>query len=260
MRRYNYNILTGILLTLSIIGFALAAPVIEQEKHQARIDVVEIPKNVITVVEKRGSKLQEFWEGFLSGKLVKPPAPNPASSPIANAAPLKETFCWPGGSCFGSTINNLKVVLSSDYQMHHGPITSGSGESHNFPVMEAPRVQDPPLSSPPPKQTPDGTPPPESARPKGWWGQTSGHGPSPPLTEVDPRPQSSPDNSHPQSWSADFQQTDLQTANYAAKGKAKESGPVPGTAGDAGNMAQRELQPEPAGGSLEPELNINVER
>jgi hypothetical protein len=52
MRRYN--IVYGFLLFLSIIDFALAAPVLVQEKRQACVDVVHIPRDVITVLGKRG--------------------------------------------------------------------------------------------------------------------------------------------------------------------------------------------------------------
>ena len=65
MRRYD--IVSGILLILSIIDFASAVPVVVQEKHQARVDVVHIPKDVITVLEKRGKEdeLEKLWEKFL---------------------------------------------------------------------------------------------------------------------------------------------------------------------------------------------------
>jgi hypothetical protein len=45
--------LFGILLILSIIDFALAAPVLVQEKRQAYADVEQIPKDVRTVLRKR---------------------------------------------------------------------------------------------------------------------------------------------------------------------------------------------------------------
>ena len=48
-----YNIVTGILLTLPIVDFALAAPVLVQEKSQARVGGVHIPKDVITGLWKR---------------------------------------------------------------------------------------------------------------------------------------------------------------------------------------------------------------
>jgi hypothetical protein len=53
MRRYG--IIPGILLILSIIDFALAVPVLlVPEKRQAGIDVMHIPKDVISVLGKRG--------------------------------------------------------------------------------------------------------------------------------------------------------------------------------------------------------------
>ena len=67
MRRYD--IVTGILLILSTINLTLAAPVSVQEKHQARVDVVHIPKDVITVLEKRGKgdDIEKLFEEYLAG-------------------------------------------------------------------------------------------------------------------------------------------------------------------------------------------------
>ncbi|KAN0102324.1 hypothetical protein V8E52_012058 [Russula decolorans] len=118
MRRYD--IVSGILLILSIIDFALAAPspVLVQEKRQACIDAVPIPKDVITVLGKRGDEeleklLEEYFKAMgkpvessdahASSSLAPPgpdhgstvtnaaqsPAPNPASS-TANPDPLME--------------------------------------------------------------------------------------------------------------------------------------------------------------------------
>ena len=49
----RYNIVSGILLVLSIIDFALAAPVLVQEKRQACVDM-HISKEVTTMLGKRG--------------------------------------------------------------------------------------------------------------------------------------------------------------------------------------------------------------
>jgi hypothetical protein len=54
MRRYD--IVSGILLILSIVDFALAAPVLVQEKRQACVDVVPIPKDGVPVLGKRGNE------------------------------------------------------------------------------------------------------------------------------------------------------------------------------------------------------------
>ena len=104
MRRYE--IVTEILLILSIINFALTVPVV-QEKRQARIDV---PRDAITVLGKRTKLvgLEAFWkESFEaagsrspdthsssslgpeneSTNVMPPPAPNPASS-TTNQVPV----------------------------------------------------------------------------------------------------------------------------------------------------------------------------
>ncbi|KAF8502832.1 hypothetical protein F5888DRAFT_1800388 [Russula emetica] len=119
MRRYD--IVSGILLILSIIDFALAAPVLVQERRQAGIDMAHIPRNVITVLGKRGDdELEKLAEDYFktggkpvdssgahapsssapsdsappgpdhgSTNVVQSPAPNPASS-TANPDPLIE--------------------------------------------------------------------------------------------------------------------------------------------------------------------------
>ena len=87
--------------------------------------------------------------------------------------------------------------------------------------------------------------------------------PEEPENEVVPGPPSTPESTDPedpQSLSAGVQpeglraamyaNEDLQAAMYAAKGKAKESRSIAGTATDVGNASQRELQP--AESSLDP--------
>jgi hypothetical protein len=123
MRRHD--IVSGILLILSIIDFALAAPVLVQEKRQACVDAVHIPRDVtdvITVLGKRGpgeedlDKLANLAKEHLetgekpvessdahappssappgpdpgSTNVVPAPAPNPAPS-TANPTPLMES-------------------------------------------------------------------------------------------------------------------------------------------------------------------------
>jgi hypothetical protein len=115
MRRYD--IASGIFLILSIIDFALAAPVLPvvQEKRQARVNLVHIPRDAITVLRQRGGedvyKLASLAEEYLktsvessdahassssaplgsghgSTNVVQAPPPNPASS--INPNPLME--------------------------------------------------------------------------------------------------------------------------------------------------------------------------
>ncbi len=88
MLRYHILVVFGIFLILSIINFALTAPVLVQRKRPAYVDMVDIPKDVIL---KRGdgdmAKLaEEYFETW--GKPIESSdthsssstAPNPASS------------------------------------------------------------------------------------------------------------------------------------------------------------------------------------
>ena len=116
MRRYD--IVLGILLILSVFDFALAAPVLVQEKRQVVVDVMQIPKDMITVFGKRAGEeldqLEKLAEEYLEtskepvessdahassssalpvpgpdhGSMndVQVPEPNPASSTTANDA------------------------------------------------------------------------------------------------------------------------------------------------------------------------------
>ena len=106
MRRYD--VVSGAIFILSIVDFALAAPVLVQEKRQASADVVHIPKDLISVLGKRGDTvtvdnlLDEFYKAMEgqaessnahassssvpsgpdhgSTRVVQAPPPNPASS------------------------------------------------------------------------------------------------------------------------------------------------------------------------------------
>ncbi len=62
MRRYN--MLFRILLILSVANFALAAPVLVQEKRPACVDVVHVPRDVITVLGKRMDEFLWMMENF----------------------------------------------------------------------------------------------------------------------------------------------------------------------------------------------------
>jgi hypothetical protein len=56
-----YYIVSGILLILPIINLVVTAPVLVQEKLQARVDVVHMPKDAGTKLGKRGGELDELW-------------------------------------------------------------------------------------------------------------------------------------------------------------------------------------------------------
>ena len=106
MRRSD--VVSGAILILSIVNFALAAPVLVQEKRQPCVDVVHIPKDLVSVLGKRGDTvtvdnlLDEFYKVMEeqaesskahsssssvpsgpdhgSTSVVQAPPPNPASS------------------------------------------------------------------------------------------------------------------------------------------------------------------------------------
>jgi hypothetical protein len=77
MRRFY--IVSGILLILSTIDFAIAAPVLEQEKRQTGVDVMHILEDVVTTLGKRGDKLEELfrsYEAYIT-RLEESSAPRP---------------------------------------------------------------------------------------------------------------------------------------------------------------------------------------
>jgi len=106
MRRYD--IITGILLILSTIDFTLAAPatVLVQDKRQARVKVVHMPKDVTAVGKRWDEELEKLGEKYFktgthsssssatsgpdhgSTNVVQPPARNPA-----NPNPSTEPSC-----------------------------------------------------------------------------------------------------------------------------------------------------------------------
>ena len=81
---HQYNIVSRILLILTVITFALAAPVLVQEKRQAKpeVDVVHVPEdvNTVTVVGKR-TLYEDFnvlWDGWWHYlNVLGEPAPPP---------------------------------------------------------------------------------------------------------------------------------------------------------------------------------------
>jgi hypothetical protein len=171
MRRYD--IVSGILLILSIIDFALAAPVLVQEKRQACVDVVHIPRAVITVLGKRGpgdedlDKLpnlaKEFFETWKnpvessdahapsssappgpdpgSTNVVSAPAPNPAPS-TANPILSIELSSTPWTASSDSENFEWLVEHEGDDELHGSldtPTSSGYGFDHELTGAHAPQ-------------------------------------------------------------------------------------------------------------------------
>jgi hypothetical protein len=176
MRRYD--IVAGILLILSIVDFALAAPILVQEKHQERVDVANAPRDVTVTtmlrkrwdeeLEKLGEEAAQYFK--TSGKSIdssgthpsSSSAPYPASS-TSNPDQSTEPCCSPssssstsmqglsarGNACWKSCIDLMKdmdsVGIPPDVAMG-GPMlyTSSShsyGTAHALPTTEAPAPQ-----------------------------------------------------------------------------------------------------------------------
>ena len=92
MRRYI--IVFGILLILSIIDLALAAPVLVQDKRQGWVDVIDIPEDAKTALGKRvgADAIEQLWDKWyfegLWGKPKKSPgAPASSTSTPSGSAP-----------------------------------------------------------------------------------------------------------------------------------------------------------------------------
>ncbi|KAF8502896.1 hypothetical protein F5888DRAFT_1667911, partial [Russula emetica] len=60
----QHYIVSGILLILPIIDIAVTVPALVKEKPQAGINVMNIPKDPITVLRKRNDELNELWLEF----------------------------------------------------------------------------------------------------------------------------------------------------------------------------------------------------
>ena len=123
MRRYD--LVSGILLILSIIDFALAAPVSAQEKQQEIADVAQIPKDVISVLGKRWEEdLGKLGEEFL--KTGDNPVVSSDLHPSSGSAPS-------GLDGSGSTTNVVQppaapnLASSSPSSLATNPDPSSSG-------------------------------------------------------------------------------------------------------------------------------------
>jgi hypothetical protein len=110
-----------VLLILSIIDFALAAPVLVQEKRQASIDVVHIPKDFVTLLWERGGD-EELAEWL--GKGIKELNEQVDSKPsVAHASSSAE----PPGPDHGST----NVLQPPN-------LNPASSTANPYPVLESP--------------------------------------------------------------------------------------------------------------------------
>ena len=142
----RYGIVSGILLILSVIDFALAAPILVQEKRQTSVDEVHMPKDVITVLGKRmDDDFEEFsrlvdgyfrpWKKLVASSssvplgpdhgptnAVQAPVPDPAPSDAhapPNLAPpgpdhgLTNVMQAPAPNQVSSTTNPIPLIILS---------------------------------------------------------------------------------------------------------------------------------------------------
>ena len=91
MHLYRDYIASGIFLILPIINFAVAAPVQVQEKVQARVDVVHIPKHAMTILGKRQGVLDDIiWDPkgyFVRLEDLAKPEESSATRPSSSSQP-----------------------------------------------------------------------------------------------------------------------------------------------------------------------------
>src|SRR5260370_290747 len=144
----RYHIVFGIFLILSIINLALTAPVLVQEEHQANVDVVDIPKDVITNrgegdIAKLAEEYLTTWENPIESSdthTSSGTAPDPASSttnPDSSCSPSMQGLgargnCFrrpkvpPVPSPYRSTTNSFDLWL-------HGGRTPGTSWDYRMP-------------------------------------------------------------------------------------------------------------------------------
>jgi hypothetical protein len=240
MRRYN--IVSRILLILTIITFALAAPVLVQEKRQACVDAVHVPEDMITVLRKRtlDEDLDILWDGLWHYDNVWG-NPNPAAVLPQEPAEMHVLPHSPAGTI-------LEMTDSDDDAPLEG---SESGDSHSTHTSLAnPDRESMELDGDAPPTTPEW-----STESEDWYTQPSSQGSS---TESEDwyTPPSSPGSSTESDldsdrWStisnapsAESQSENLKAADSEMRGKAKVSRHISGTAGgvDTVNAVQMELR------------------
>jgi hypothetical protein len=146
MRRYD--IVSGILLIIPIVDFALAAPVLVQEKRQTYIDVEHLPHEVISVLEKRGSEeIEKMVEEFFG----------PWGKPIESSDAYASSSSAPPGPYHGPTnvaeapANPGPLMYNGDDELHeplyHTPAQSEYGSDHELTGPHAPPPNPPSTDS-----------------------------------------------------------------------------------------------------------------
>ena len=167
MRRYY--IFSGILLIVPIV---LAAPVLVQEKRQAGVDVLHIPKDVTTMLGKRGAHLDEAWLEYLDhfDNHFALPDESAAAHPSSSSPPSGPDHGWtdverPPSSVPEKPPPNPESLTGSEYESaeegedappwagpSRPPSSTMSDAAHAIPNPGPPSTEsaghDAPLSSP----------------------------------------------------------------------------------------------------------------
>jgi hypothetical protein len=120
MRLY---LVSGILLIVPIVNFAIAAPVLVQEKLQARVDMVGPPEYMGSVLGKRGRMWGEIEEvgGEYIEKWFAPPEKASAAHGSSISAPPPEPP--PSADTHGSSISVPEPKPASSTETHESSIS-----------------------------------------------------------------------------------------------------------------------------------------
>jgi hypothetical protein len=254
----------GILLIVPFVDFALAAPVLVQEKRQACADMADTAEYPVSWLGKRGGtwgEIEEVGGKYLENWFVPPKEPLAAhgSSSSAPSEPGHVSTSAtnapapnPGPSTEPDHLSTgMQAPQSATAHAEWFPTDHGSMRPHaSQPNSDEGLVVEEPPSRPASQTEFDVDHEYQVVHPPPSPGSAS---PTEPGYEMVDFPTSSPVSSDPnrESMNADSPLENLQTDSDALKGQAKQSRRDSGTARDVRNAAQSELQPEKSHARLE---------
>ena len=242
MRRCN---IIPLILVLSIVNFALAAPALLPGKCQACDGVVHVPRDVITVFEKRGDesnwmmRLLETFDSWLPGGSSSSESSLESGSEETDPAETgseRSDSEEPGSVDWGSGWDSVESGSEEPDPVRSGseeldPVRSDSEDRESVDVDDdAPGVSSPESSI---KSGYSSMLPPDSGRypigmyPSGWDSDS----------DLDSDSDSERWSTISNAPSAESLFENLQTANAALKGKAKVERRITGTARGVANAA-----------------------
>jgi hypothetical protein len=237
MRRYN--IVSRILFILTVITFALAVPVLVQEKRQSCVDKVHVPEDVITVLGKRTREqdLDMLWDGLRYYEHVWGNR-NPAGVHLHEPVPPPDVQPQDPAEVHVPPPNPAGVHVPEPGPEVHVPPPDPAD-----PDRESMELDDdaPPASPESGHSDPPPTSPEWSTESEDWHTPPSSLGSST-ESESDPDRWSTISNAP----SAESQSENLNAADTEMRGKAKVSRRISGTASHGGvhtvDAAQMELR------------------